>query len=88
MSYASTVDTDRQMGQAVVKALSELWSATDYKESLDISSYSEDDLKAILGQWEHVRRACDAIYVAIRAAYPQLMAWDPIQKERPPTGLD
>lgn len=73
----------RERAAAVLKALGGLWSATDYAESRLIENYTEAELKAFLGEWIHVRKACNEIFDQIRAAHPDLPGWDPIQKDKP-----
>ena len=40
-------------------------------------------MKAFLGQWIFIKKACDEIFDAIRAAHPDLPGWAPIQGEKP-----
>jgi hypothetical protein len=74
---------ERERAQEVMHAISSLWGATDYPEAHLISNYTEEELKAFLGQWIHIRNACDEIFAAIRAAHPELPGWAPIQGEKP-----
>ena len=73
----------RERAQDFLDALGNLWSATDHPEWQDISLYTDDEIKAVLGEWIHVRKACDAMFDRIRTARPELPGWDPIQKDRP-----
>ena len=79
---------EREVAERFLRALDDLWSATDYREAQDISWYEDDELKKILGEWEQIRRVCDYIYIKIRDGYPELEGWDPIRKDRPLMGLD
>lgn len=74
---------ERERAKEVTYAISSLWAATDYPESREISNYSEDEMKAFLGQWIFIKKACDEIFDAIRAAHPDLPGWAPIQGEKP-----
>ena len=74
---------ERERVREVVQALDRLWSATDYPEARNISQYSEDELKQFLGEWIHVRKACNRIFEKIRESRPELPGWDPMGKEVP-----
>lgn len=58
-------------------------SRQNYPECQEIALYTDQELKQILGEWEQVRKACDAIWARIRDARPDLQGWDPISGERP-----
>jgi hypothetical protein len=73
----------RERAEAVTAALDALWSATDYPEARDINVYTENDLKLILGEWIHVRKAMNALFDKIREAHPDLPGKDPIGGEQP-----
>ncbi len=73
----------REITQRFLEALGELWSATDYREATEFERYSDDELKVILGEWIHVRTACERLFENIRRARPDLPGWDPIGKEKP-----
>ena len=73
----------RERVRVVVEALDRLWFATDYPEARDLSQYTEDELKQFLGEWVHVRKACNRIFDKIRESRPGLPGWDPSGKEVP-----
>ncbi len=74
---------ERERAEDFLESLDRLWVATDYPECQEIALYTDQELKQILGEWEQVRKACDAIWARIRDARPDLQGWDPISGERP-----
>lgn len=79
-------DYARKRAVAFVDALDRLWGETDHPEWKEMSLYSHEELMQILGEWEHVRKALDAFAVRIKASYPGIPGWDPIQGQRPLEG--
>jgi hypothetical protein len=73
---------ERERAKELLYAVDALWSATDHPEHGDIALYTDEELMTILGEWLHVRKACDALVDRIRAERPDLPGWDPIQKKR------
>ncbi len=74
---------EQEVVDRLLRALGDLWHATDYPEATMLSLYTDEELKAILGQWIHIRRVGDALFNKIRESRPDLPGWTPILGERP-----